>query len=544
MYYAGFGWLPTAIVVDRVLRFVIPSSPLTPWLFLDLAVVIAVEALTAYLFLGRRGLVLGVTASAISLAGFTSYAMTSMPAFLCMLSASALLTLYAVREGLRLQELLRWVASLLIVFEVVIIGAVLTHFGLGGEGFALAAVMRDRVMWCFAEWLSIAALFIAAGYWLSSLMRGGRVGKAFPRLGGAGEGSSGALRAFLRSPWVLVLAEVLVVFAVLLPHLPTVNPSGAPVSVDTFYYLRFIVYADTHGLPEALRAMSGFARPAYLSLIYLLSRLIPPEFLMDFIHPLIALSLLMLASYHLGRRLGGDEVGGFAALLTPFGHASITFIAGGFQANSLALPAAVFLLGAEPSSLGTIFVLGLLVALIHPWTFLMYSAAYVVLARVRGASWKGCVKVVAVLGLALGIAELVGHFLASVSPAGAATHTVTSSLGLYFPRNLFRGVEFWTWGSQANALIFTAASIPAGFTPISALMGVEFPLLLIGSSVIAHRLLLNTPLEIQASILLRELPTEIILLVIITTIARGLEILTGMTPLVGGPWEAILYRPP
>ncbi len=536
LFYAGMGWLPLGIVIDRVLHFTISTQPLTSSFLLDLLILSFAGVTTVYFF--RKDFLLGLAAVGIPIAGFISYLMSEDPAFLTLFSFSAIITLYGVRKEIRLERLMKWIALILTGFEGLVICGVLTYFATGNYSEAFPFIIRDRALWGLIEWLSIATLIVASGYWMVSLMRRFKFNPSSADIY-TSSGRNNQVNRFLKSPWTLLISEALVLAAVLLPHLPSVDPSGAPVSVDTYYYLRFINYANSHGVWNALREIN-YARPTYLLLLYTISRIIPPVLLMDVVHPLIALSLLVFASYKLGRRLGGADVGGLAALLTPLGHTSVTFIAGGFQANSLALPLGLIMLGVNPSSLITLFSLGLAIALIHPWTFLMFSAAYLALVRVSKGSWKTSFKPLIALVTALGIAEAVGHILSSTTPTGAATSTVVNSIGLYFPRNIFRGLEAWTWGSEANALLLLAASVPATFTPVSVLMGVEFPILVMGSSVIAHRLILNTPLEIQASAVLRKLPPEIIVLMVVATIARGAEILAGMTPLTQPLWTGII----
>ena len=80
------------------------------------------------------------------------------------------------------------------------------------------------------------------------------------------------------------------------------------------------------------------------------------------------------------RRFADTEAASIAALLTPLDHSAVTFIAGGFQANSIALPTALLMLATDPKSKTRLFALAILLALIHPWTFIMYSAAYIAVA--------------------------------------------------------------------------------------------------------------------------------------------------------------------
>ena len=542
MYYAGFGWLPISFTEDRILKYIINTEPLLGYLPIDFVLItLSIAAVTHLLKISIKPI---IPPLAMTFTGYLLYAAVGDPRVLVLSSASAIITLYVLYKNLGLREVIMSAVHAIIILEVAAITSTLTYFAVGSWSLLTKAiVLRERFTWGFLEWASIPLLATSALLWTYSYVRKTEYPlkdiavRLEKELAGVGI-------KYIVGPKALAVAVALALLAVALPHLPTVNPGLYPVSVDTYYYMKFISYADIHGLPQALIKFKGFARPAYLTILYYASRAVDPVILLDIVHPAIALTLLTIATYLFVRKFADAEAASIATLLTPLGHSTVTFIAGGFQANSIALPIALLMLATDPKSKTKLFALAVPLALIHPWTFIMYSAAYAAYAwRVKGLKIKGLTTPAATLLAALGISEIVDLLTAGVSPTSAAAGTVTRSIGLYLPQNLFRGVEFWTWGSQANALVFTTAALTYSLTPVTAVLAVTAPLLLITSSVIIHRLVLNTPLEAHASVLLKGLDRMIIIAVILVNAVRGLEVLSGMTPLVGDVWQAIIYRP-
>jgi len=143
------------------------------------------------------------------------------------------------------------------------------------------------------------------------------------------------------------------------------------------------------GSPAIPQASWGPAEPNYLH------RMVgDPVVLMDIAHPIIALELLVLATYHTASKLYGKGWAGWIALLASAGHSSLGFIAGGYQANSLALPLGVLLLSMRPGLAS--FTALQAMALIHPWTFAMYSVAWAMSSLSRAGVRELLAKVLAI----------------------------------------------------------------------------------------------------------------------------------------------------
>ncbi len=550
LYYAGFGWLPTGFIENRVLKFSVNVYPLFGSFVADFLLLTLSSAFCTLPMLRNRRIEALFGALAIPLAAsiLLLYYTSSSAKILALLSIAACLPLYALYRSGALREIVTGAVLIIIVLEVLTVAAASTYFVYGSwSSTAWAIVMRERFFWSIAEWISIPLLILASLLWFYTTLFSNRIAVRvhaellrFVDTLGLRDGK----RVRVRGRIALFIALVLAWLSVLLPHLPSVNPLMEPVSVDTFYYMKFIKVAETEGVIPALVMFRRFARPLYLLLLYLATRIVSSVVFLDIVHPLLALSLLVIAVYRVAMKHIGEEGASIAAILTSLGHSVVTFVAGGFQANSLALPLALLLFALDETNIWKVFLLGLAVALIHPWTFTMFAVAFVLyIWRMRRAKARVVLRICVVLSVAFLISEVIDLGLSLASPAHAVATTLSRSLGLHFPRNVFRGVEFWTWGSQANALILIFASISIVPTPVSAILAVCAPLFLLSSSMIVHRLILNIPLELQASALLKEMRVEIVVAMLLAVIARGLVVLTGLTPLTGEIWRAILYMP-
>jgi len=537
LYYVGFSWLPVSFVESRVLKFLIVAEPLLALYPLDFIVISILIMFTLHLY-GYR-LVKALPLAILPLIVYMSYLLLGSHRVLSLTSIIVLVALYYVFKRGGLEEVVLGFSYTIIAVELAAIISSLSFFTLGSwSGIAKAVVIRERLIWGFIEWFSIPLIIASSFIWLYTLLTNSK----HPL-----QGLSGKLRSEKGSMCIvggraLGVSLILVWVTILLPHLPSVNPSLKPVSVDTFYYMKFFKCAEEYGLAYALNELRGYGRPVYLTLLYMVNSVVgDPILLMDIIHPLISLSLLVIVVYIVVRRFVGDRAASITALLTSIGHSTITFIAGGFQANSLALPIALCLFIIEPKSTVKLFTTLLIVALIHPWTFVMFSTAYLFYVwRVRRESLHGTLRVLALTLIALLVSEVVDRVVSNVSPSGLAVRTVTSSFNFNVIANVFRGFEFWTWGSQANAPILLASSISWVTTPASTLLAVIAPLTLISTSMIIHRLFLNIPLEMLAATVLVRVDRYVAIALILSAITRSLIVLTGMTPLIGSVWEKIL----
>lgn len=541
VYYIGYGWLPVSLTVDRVLKYYVSGYPLFGSAPLDLVVIVMLaSASVKVLSLNVKKYSIIVSTYILS---YTLYIFTGILQLLTLFSVSTLYLLYEYYRVYGFKKLLVDSSYTIMLLELSALISALSYFTFGSwNPILFSIVLRERFFWGFLEYASIPLLVVSGLLWFYAILKGSN--HLFSKFLEEGfKASNQNLKPNSKS-LLLVIPLFLVLTYTVLPHLPTVNPNFEPVSVDTFYYLRFLNYAEVYGLFEALKVFKGFARPLYLISLYFASKILNPVFLLDFLHPLISLSLLTVSVYFAVKKALGVRVALLASLLTSLGHSVLTFIAGGFQANSLALPFALLMLSVEFKDWFKLLALSLIVALIHPWTYVMFSASYAFYAwRVKRLDFKSLARTAAILLFSLGVSEVVSLPLTFQSTSSAAVKPLVGSLGFYLPANVFRGVEFWTWASQANTPIFTLASLSPITTIASPVLALTSPLLLASSSLIVHRLILNLPLEIQASTLLEKLPKQVTTLILLSVTVRGLIVLSGLTPLTGSLWRELLTGP-
>lgn len=424
------------------------------------------------------------------------------------------------------------------VVEALLVAAVAAYFADPRLAWvAQRLVLVERRLWALP---AVAAPVLAAVFgamWLLCLLRRFYPAAPCPLGLAAGRGCGGGGLGGLG----LVAAWLLVAAAVALPHLPTVNPRGEPVSVDTFYYSRFLEAADVHGLGWALAATHGLARAVYLALLYAVHRLLrlDPWLLMDVVHPLVAGAALAAAAYAVAeRRLGG--CGGEAALLAAAGGQYATFLLSGLQANSAALPLALLYFVADGAALAALMFAA---AMIHPWTHLVYSAALVYDRLMRGDR-GGAARAAGLAGAAFAASDIANRLLASAPAAPIVAHTLSSGFAGAEPlKGLLWGTLLWSWGSLASSPWVAAAGAAAPFyTPAAAVEAVAAPPAALAGRVTAHRLLLDVPFWLPAALVARRLPRSLRLALLLAAVGGLMVAVYYATPLEGPLWESIWRR--
>jgi len=526
LYYIPSSWLQTPYTIDRVTRFAIPGYPLAGSYLADYVVVIISTAV--YSVLSSPRALASIPMLPISL---FLLQLTGDSAYLLFIPIQIAIVIALSRPSLRPLVLAGLIAS--IPLSAISLAASIYYFAGGRDLYVLRGlIIPERIFWSFVGASSIIAIYFSG--FIAPLKKVG-----------AYEGSDGCCSKLLLTPLSIPPAVIA------LAHLPTVNPGLYPVSVDTYYYALFLQRADSLGLWEALRVHNP-DRPAYLILIYLLHRVFPdPVVLMDIIHPIAAIELLVIASHYASKKLYGSSSISclWIPLMVASGHSAYGFIAGGYQANSLALPLAIMLLarGADIYS----YLLFQSIALIHPWTFAMYSASWILAPiasrRLREAGKR---SLVALLSLAVG--EAVNRSLSGggvFSPVASIAYQAIGNIYSGNPIvNIYYGYALYAWSSiylppiTALALYSTLRGLPASLssTLLVASLGSTASLWDPG---LIHRIYLNTPLEIMIQPGLRDvekISRRSIAIIYIATIAYGLTNIAGLTPLKGAPWESII----
>ena len=518
--------VPFSFTIDRVTGTYLFQAPLFGRMELDVMVYALAVSSLAYVEDRPRVRVVYLSLLIASASTLTLSLLIGLasPAYLGLGLASVSSALVYAR-GKGFDVLLPGVLFSLASMEVVGLTAVSTYYIIGRwVPFLLHIVFRERLIWSPLEWMAVPMLILAIWNSLSRTL----LGKPFIRVPKLRRIEARTRSSGLKAQ--VFLALVLTVLLVSLPHLPPVNPDFKPVSVDTLKYGSFFQKFDTLGMAEAF-STGASGRPVYLLALYHIWALSGRNtvLLMDLVYQWLTLLFLTLASFYAGLRFNGSRAAVYAALLVPLGYAVPAFIAGGFQANGLALPIAILALTIDPRDrleLAKLTALMTLVALVHPWTHLMYSAALVAYSlRKRGRLMPTLIAVTSSYILSY----VIDYYLASIHIPVVAVQPL-SRFGLYLVENWFDAVQLWSWNTLSNP-IYLSSSIAAFDGLATSVMCVTAPLTLIQPAGILYRLILNTPLQLQVSKFLENLEEKYAVLMLLALLVRVLENLSGLTPL-------------
>ncbi len=517
--------VPSKFTVGRVTSTYLAQLPLLGGLELDFIAFVLASSLASRIEREKRYRLvhLAIIASTATILLVCRNLEVTYPVYMAIGSASLLSALIHAR----LRGASTLIPGLLLstaILEVSSLFALLTYFASGGwSPISLQLVLRERLLWAPIEWASVPIFIV--GMWIAlvskTLNRPSRWLLNPPRSDPVDDRDSGGL---------LILAGVLIALMLILVHLPTVNPEFKPVSVDTANYKILFERIGGCGIMEALRRSPE--RPLFMILVYPLWRALSGDavLLMDLVYPLFALTLLTLSSYYAGLKLGGPSTAGWASLLVPLGHAAPAFIGGGFQANSLALTPAILALIVEAKDRGGAYKLSALLtltALLHPWTYFMYASA-LTLKNLRDKA--RLVPTLLAVMVSYFISQVVDYLLGAVIVAEVASRPVTGSWGFYLPTSWFEAVQFYVWNTMSNPLyLILSTLILDPYT--SSLMAISAPFTAILPSGLIFRLLLNLPIQLQASKAVRALKPEHRKVILLFLSARALGNLSGLTPL-------------
>jgi len=520
--------IPTALTWNRVTVFY-ASPPLHETVYI-LAIAAAVSiALTLLLVAVSRGRC-RASASILALstaAVLASLACTSAENPLARILLGVVLVPYVAYLLLSSRAVARGFFLALATYSAVY-AAVFTGFlaGVVPKDVAWSTALVWRSFWRVLEYSTPLMLIFAGLYNLYQLLRKGVKD----------------VQELCRTPSTKPVLRIVLTIALLTPtlvvlalHSPVMNPGMKPVSVDTYYYWRFFLAADRFGLSEALAMTRAMARPLYLIALYSAYKAVQdPVLLLDILHPIAALTMLVASSYIAAKRFC-PKAALLAALLTALGPNVVTFIAGGFQANSIALPLAILALSIDAQDLrgvSTKALLYLAVALIHPWTYVMYAAAEALLWLAKRDLHRFLLFTSLLLLIHIVSEAVANTLVAGASPTVAVTKTLSHGLSLGGLRGVVEGMELWTWGSMENPFIGVAAALATSYTlPVAAPLAVSAPIALVAKPGIVLRILLNIPLGLLAAIGLAQRSREVVLAVTIAAIAQTLSLLCGLTPL-------------
>lgn len=555
IYNLPSGWAPYNIIVDRVLYF---STSLNPLTGLYIGDYLLASVLMIALAIRHRTPLPAVLASA-PVFMYLAAELTGNIALLPLASVPMILSLYPVARRIGVIAILRALAAVILIFEALAVASALTYFATGARSPPIEYIVaRERQLWALAEWMGIGLVITASIMWLTLKA----IGRSHPLETENNNKNSEKITGertpgILENPRIIIPVSIaLVAILVILPHLPTVNPEGKPVSVDTYFYTGAMLRADKYGLEKGLKAYYP-ERPLHILALYHLYRLVgDPILLMDIIHPIASLSLLTISSYIVALRKHGPRAAGLTAILAASGHWTLAFISGGFQSNSLALGILLLLFalrGREILLAPAIMVLG---GLIHPWTLAVVVPAYILyLARVERAGWRLILYVALSIVLILYTADQVSTSITGVSALErlnrvARVETIPQAIAglpsidagdlLVYTVNIFRGFQVYTWGALTVAPILILASLSTRRSAATAFMAIA-PIAMIptiSNPGLVFRIYLDIPLEIAAALALARVRDRLLIATVVTaTLARALIFLMGHTPLEGELWE-------
>lgn len=510
---------PFYFTVDRVTNYYRFQSPLLWGLELDLFLILLLLFVLGYLDSRSNRIVYLVTASSLlfilALASIFRWAIVGYLAL-------ALGSLFAIgfycwnNNWIKLPPGLILMTSCTTLLSLV---STTSYYLLGEWNNAmLSIVFRERLIWAPVEWLGAPLLIIfMIGCLIYHL-----IDRGFTRYPTSNiDSKQGDVK------YVILALGVIVLFAVL-PHLPTVNPEFDPVGVDAKAYIDYLRKIEDEGFERL--ASSNPGKPLYHFLIYSvwLATGRNTVLLMDLVHPIISMGLLSLASYYVMQR---KRKTGLYAMLVPLGFALPAFLAGGFQANSLALTPALLALYIDPVDLKTsikLFLLITLVGLTHSWTYLMYLAA-IGLKYLRKR--KRLVNCGFSLLASYLVVNIVDYLLDSTFSLSSVTmKPVVANLGIYVFEGWLMGIRFWGWNTLNNPLYISSALFSFnGFA--TAVMAAAAPLTLILPPDMIYRVILNLPIHLQSAESIDRLPYKYKNIVLVILFVRVMENLTGLTPL-------------
>ena len=516
--------VPFTFTVSRVTRYYVFQIPLLGSIPFDAALVTILMLLSMVISLKVFKPIFYFVGMIISSVSLVVILLNPLASYL-VLAIAVIPPLYIYVKRCGWVSIFRGFLYALTIMSIASLVACISYYLLGyWSSWSLGIVLRNRLVWSIAEWAVPSLLILYLINTLYYLVK--RKPLYEMRLGKF----AGTLLISKES--MLIISIILVVVIITLPHIPTVNPEFKPVSVDTYLYAKYLYLADEVGPLQALREYSR-GRPLYMLALYYLWLAVGKRTVvfLDYIHPLIAIILLVFASYYLARKFYGENIAPYAALLSVIGVHTVSFIAGGYQANSIALPLALIALTITPTTITNTILLSLMliaVGIIHPWTYTMYSVAIFIHSLITKRK-ETVLNTFITLMLSYVVIHIIDSILAQVIPLQAAAQPL--KVGMYLPHSIYHAFQLEAWGTLLNPalIIMLFLSIPR-FNPLSTLSALITPIIPLVPRTLVQRIVLNLPISIEASKTTTYLTSTHVFLLIIIAV-RTIESLTGLTPL-------------
>ena len=354
--------------------------------------------------------------------------------------------------------------------------------------------------WCGLELVSAVTIPIALASWCVSLPLSSGVDGYAKR---GSETRLDALRALLAVSLILLGT---VIYA--LPYTKYLNPYAKPVSVDTWYYLRYLHEVEEKGLGVTFERFSfGLDRPLFLLLVYAVSR-VASDYLSIALVSVASHALLLFSAWLLAYWIYGYEASIIALVLASVSSQTLAFMYAGFNANHLAL-ALLYLSYAFAIRRRYLSsaVLQAIAAFTHAWSWLQLSAALMLLliAKLLRGDRGAAIGIAAVAATAFA-RQVVGNGITNVlkiSPT-LVLHHVAAHVSSW--ATLYAMTTFYVWGVLNNPVAYVTAAIDRALelddlTPIYVATFIAFALN-VSSLCITLRTLLNVPIYVSSASLI------------------------------------------
>jgi len=540
LFYLG-SYMYITMSWSRMTLNVVIKTPILYSFHIDVSLITLISFILVLLSIKdiKGRIIFLVSIALLSMVGYVFFLITKQYTYLTLVGMSGIVGLVSIVLSKDYRKyLINGLALMLSSLSIFSILTTILYFtGLLSSDTARNLILLYwRGFWRFIEVPLIFALLAISIYWLLITLN--------PKLNAYQSFNNyctcNHVSTYVISKLILIFSMLFPTILIIMLHLPTFNPDFAPISVDTFFYARELTKAKS--LHDVLLGFMG-TRPLYMLIIYFAYNIIKdPILLMDCIHPSIVLGLLVYATYRLSRKLCPNGAI-TAALLTAIGPTILTFIAGGYQANSLALSLILIALSLNEKKVSSVvlrYVLYLITALIHPWTFTMYLLLDIIWHTLRKefkyllASLATLLSVILALILLSTIYQLKG-------PENYVYGLLIKSMKVSYPpgESLRWALEIMTWGSLLNTPLYLLIPLSYTLTQPHLLLALIMPITLVFNKTIAHRLILNIPLGLIATYGILRLSKNLRIALILSIMAYTLCNAAALTPLTTPPWTNI-----
>lgn len=318
-----------------------------------------------------------------------------------------------------------------------------------------------KLLWIAAIFESInnLSIYLAFAYLLSSVIR-------FVRPKGCMKMINEEINTRL-CRFFTILGIVLTVVFSILPFTPLLNPKQVPISVDTYYYYRWLITIEKHGLLYAYITDLGL-RPLYLTILYLVHVAGLPISIIAKYHIIPLLIFYTIMTYFFTKTLfNNDLIASIAVFTCPLSIIFMTFLYGGFHANLFALSilmiSIILLFKADNVRSKMFYIacfLSIIILLIHPWVWIQIMAGllvYTIYIRFKGdLRLFEKLKIFLIICSIFGVIRLLYHIKALRSVAMPVIGVVTTKPLTYVPLLMWYQFNILVWGTISVAFYYMA----------------------------------------------------------------------------------------